>query len=82
MSQIVVAPRHPYSNGLMASTPAASVGQARLRQIPGAMPRLNGMSDGCAFSLRCPYVAEKCRHDPRPRVGGAEARRLPVPHRR
>ncbi len=74
VSQIVGSPRHPYTDGLMASTPVASAGQARLRQIPGAMPRLNRMPEGCAFHPRCPFVQEKCRHDPRPKVGEADAR--------
>ncbi|MCK0168281.1 ABC transporter ATP-binding protein [Jannaschia sp. S6380] len=74
VAQIVGQPRHPYTDGLMASTPAASAGQARLRQIPGAMPRLNRLPDGCAFSPRCPRAEEKCQHDPRPRVGEADAR--------
>ncbi|MGB3554825.1 MAG: ABC transporter ATP-binding protein, partial [Jannaschia sp.] len=56
VSQIVGQPRHPYTDGLMASTPAASAGQRRLRQIPGAMPRLGNLPDGCAFHPRCPRV--------------------------
>ncbi|WGH80200.1 ABC transporter ATP-binding protein [Jannaschia ovalis] len=74
VSQIIAQPRHPYTDGLMASTPAASAGHARLRQIPGAMPRLGRLPDGCAFSPRCPRAEAKCRHDPRPKVGEADAR--------
>ncbi|WP_298437167.1 ABC transporter ATP-binding protein [uncultured Jannaschia sp.] len=74
VSQIIGQPRHPYTDGLMASTPAASAGQARLRQIPGAMPRLNALPDGCAFSPRCPRAQDRCRHDPRPKVGEADGR--------
>ncbi|UWQ22015.1 ABC transporter ATP-binding protein [Jannaschia sp. W003] len=74
VAQIVGSPRHPYTDGLMASTPAASAGQERLRQIPGNMPRLTSLPDGCAFHPRCPRVGEKCRHDPRPEVGKADAR--------
>ena len=74
VAQIVGAPRHPYTDGLMASTPAASAGQDRLRQIPGAMPRLNALPDGCAFHPRCPRAAETCRQDPRPEVGIADDR--------
>ena len=73
-SQIVGAPRHPYTDGLMASTPAASAGQARLRHIPGAMPRLTALPDGCAFHPRCPRATDRCRRDPRPEVGTADAR--------
>ncbi|MEM9796344.1 MAG: ABC transporter ATP-binding protein [Pseudomonadota bacterium] len=74
VAQIVGQPRHPYTDGLMASTPAASAGHARLRQIPGAMPRLTALPDGCAFHPRCPRAADQCRHDPRPEVGKADAR--------
>ncbi|WP_255588438.1 ABC transporter ATP-binding protein [Jannaschia pagri] len=74
VSEIVGRPRHPYTDGLMASTPAASAGQARLRQIPGNMPRLGKLPQGCAFNPRCPRAEAKCRQDPAPRVGDADAR--------
>ncbi|WP_179380948.1 ABC transporter ATP-binding protein [Jannaschia marina] len=74
VSQIVGQPRHPYTDGLMASTPAASAGQARLRQIPGAMPRLGRLPTGCAFHPRCPKAEDKCRVDPGPKVGEADDR--------
>jgi len=74
VSQIVGAPRHPYTDGLMASTPAASAGQARLRQIPGNMPRLGNLPEGCAFHPRCPFAQDKCRHEPGPKVGVADER--------
>ena len=59
--EVLTAPHHPYTAGLMASTPLASQGKARLHQIPGSMPRLHHMPDGCAFHPRCPYVDDKCR---------------------
>ncbi len=74
VSQIVGAPRHPYTDGLMASTPAASSGEARLRQIPGNMPRLGRLPEGCAFNPRCPFVQDRCRVEPGPKVGVADAR--------
>ncbi|UWQ19436.1 ABC transporter ATP-binding protein [Jannaschia sp. M317] len=74
VSQIVGQPRHPYTDGLMASTPAASAGQHRLRQIPGAMPRLGRLPDGCAFHPRCPRAQDRCRQNPGPKVGEADAR--------
>lgn len=61
---VLTRPEHPYTHGLMASTPLASQGQKRLHQIPGAMPRLDHMPDGCAFHPRCPYAQEKCRQSP------------------
>ncbi|GFE66009.1 ABC transporter ATP-binding protein [Litoreibacter roseus] len=71
---VVTEPHHPYTDGLMGSTPIASKGQARLRQIPGNMPRLTAMPNGCAFHPRCTYVQDKCRVDPTPRLGGADPR--------
>ena len=70
---ILASPSHPYTNGLMASTPLASRGKARLHQIPGAMPRLNALPQGCAFHPRCPSAADKCRVNPAPQVAGGHA---------
>ncbi|MDU8944561.1 ABC transporter ATP-binding protein [Ovoidimarina sediminis] len=72
--QVLTAPRHPYTDGLMGSTPLASKGQARLRQIPGAMPRLGSLPPGCAFHPRCPKVQDKCREDPGPTLDTCDGR--------
>ncbi|MDO9636927.1 MAG: ABC transporter ATP-binding protein [Pseudotabrizicola sp.] len=63
---VIKAPRHPYADGLMGAMPSLAVGQRRLRQIPGSMPRPSNIPPGCAFSPRCPRAAEKCRKDPPP----------------
>ncbi len=70
---VITDPSHPYTHGLMASTPLASRGKARLHQIPGAMPRLDAIPEGCAFNPRCPHARDKCRHDPRPEMGASNA---------
>lgn len=64
--EVLTTPRHPYTHGLMGSTPLASAGRARLHQIPGAMPRLDSLPDGCAFHPRCPHAQAKCKADPAP----------------
>ena len=64
--EVLTRPEHPYTNGLMGSTPLASKGLDRLNQIPGAMPRLLALPDGCAFNPRCNRVQPKCRQDPPP----------------
>ncbi len=74
-------PRHPYTEGLMGATPAASAGRARLHQIPGAMPRLGALPEGCAFHPRCPRAAARCRAEPGPTLaadGGRAACWFPV----
>ena len=80
---VMTAPRHPYTEGLMGATPAASAGRARLWQIPGSMPRAGNLPEGCAFHPRCARAQEICRRDPRPVVGEADARAacwFPVEH--
>ena len=58
--EVIHAPRHPYTVGLMGSIPRISSEQARLVQIDGAMPRLNAIPRGCAFNPRCPRRFERC----------------------
>jgi peptide/nickel transport system ATP-binding protein len=53
--------KHPYSQGLMSAIPTLRQGAGPLRQIPGAMPRLHTMPNGCAFHPRCPPAPERCR---------------------
>lgn len=71
--EVLTAPEHPYTHGLMASTPLASLGQRRLHQIPGSMPRLTQLPEGCAFHPRCPRAQDKCRHAPGPVKGDGRA---------
>jgi peptide/nickel transport system ATP-binding protein len=54
---------HPYTAGLMGSIPTLTQTAARLTQIPGAMPRLNAIPQGCAFNPRCPKVFDRCYID-------------------
>ncbi|MFW2543683.1 ABC transporter ATP-binding protein [Primorskyibacter sp. 2E107] len=70
---VLTRPQHPYTHGLMASTPLASAGKDRLHQIPGAMPRLDSVPDGCAFNPRCPRATDLCRQPPSPRVEDGKA---------
>jgi peptide/nickel transport system ATP-binding protein len=58
--RVIAAPRHPYTIGLMASIPSAVGVGERLRQIPGAMPRLDAIPPGCAFHPRCPSALARC----------------------
>jgi len=66
--EVLSAPMHPYTKGLMASTPLAAKGQRRLNQIPGAMPRLDALPSGCAFHSRCPVATDRCATNPGPRL--------------
>ena len=58
---VIHAPAHPYTTGLMGSIPAMDDDRERLLQIDGAMPRLTAIPPGCAFNPRCPKVFDRCR---------------------
>jgi peptide/nickel transport system ATP-binding protein len=62
VKDVIHAPRHPYTIGLMGSIPRihASATHARLTQIEGAMPRLNAIPPGCPFNPRCPKRIGRC----------------------
>jgi oligopeptide/dipeptide ABC transporter ATP-binding protein len=70
-------PRHPYTSGLMASIPAVPTAQAkagaRLAEIPGTVPALTRLPQGCAFAPRCKLAIDRCRQEYPPLVdfGGA-----------
>ena len=61
VAAVIRRPAHPYAEGLMASIPVLDHRAERLRQIDGAMPRLNEIPSGCAFHPRCPSVFDRCR---------------------
>jgi peptide/nickel transport system ATP-binding protein len=63
-------PRHPYTFGLLNSVPgaqrtgAAEVGpdgKPRLKTIPGLVPNLLHLKQGCRFQDRCSRVIAKCK---------------------
>ncbi len=59
------APLHPYTHGLMASVPRLAVlggGPAaeRLQEIPGMVPALSALPEGCAFAPRCAHADATC----------------------
>ena len=60
---VVANPRHPYTRGLMSSIPRIGDRRDRLRQVEGAMPRLDEFPLGCAFNPRCPETVERCRRE-------------------
>ncbi|MCV2876769.1 ABC transporter ATP-binding protein [Rhodobacteraceae bacterium XHP0102] len=60
VSDVIHRPAHPYTRGLMGSIPSLREERARLVQIPGAMPRLDAISAGCAFHPRCDVATAAC----------------------
>jgi peptide/nickel transport system ATP-binding protein len=74
VGDVIHAPRHPYTVGLMGAIPRIGSRKSRLMQIDGAMPRLNSIPPGCAFNPRCPRRFERCTRE-RPELAPAGASR-------
>lgn len=57
-------PRHPYTQGLLASLPRIDQAPgSKLFSIPGNPPSLIGLPQGCPFVPRCLYATDQCRED-------------------
>jgi peptide/nickel transport system ATP-binding protein len=61
---LISAPLHPYTKGLLGSVPSANRPGTRLTQIPGTMPSLLDPMPGCQFRTRCPRTAPECSNMP------------------
>jgi peptide/nickel transport system ATP-binding protein len=72
--EVIHAPAHPYTIGLMGAIPSMEAERERLLQIDGAMPRLDAIPAGCAFHPRCPHAFGRCRVE-RPELLDAGATR-------
>ncbi len=53
-------PVHPYTRGLLASVTSLRRGGEVLETIPGVVPNLLHLPEGCSFSLRCPVCGGMC----------------------
>jgi oligopeptide/dipeptide ABC transporter ATP-binding protein len=66
VDEVLVTPKHPYTEGLLASIPSKDKRGERLNVIRGTVPNPFNMPKGCNFAPRCPYRFAPCPdHDPR-----------------
>src|SRR5262245_29294356 len=65
ITALVRAPRHPYTQGLLAAVPklgsSLAGAEAKLVEIPGVVPGLKQRIAGCVFASRCALVRDVCR---------------------
>ncbi len=64
VDEVLDAPFHPYTVGLIGSVPSRNRRGAPLRQIPGMTPSLLDLPPGCAFRARCPRAGPRCSEPP------------------
>jgi len=58
---LFAAPRHPYTQALLASTPRIDAGARQQRQVlSGELPSPLAPPPGCAFHKRCPHAVARC----------------------
>jgi len=70
VGELFARPMHPYTLGLMASIPRLDLlrgedraDAGRLQEIPGIVPPLFDLPEGCAFAARCSRASEICRQE-------------------
>ena len=56
-------PTHPYTLGLLGSVPRVETGRERLKNIPGTVPTLYNIPEGCRFAERCERATDRCRRE-------------------
>jgi oligopeptide/dipeptide ABC transporter ATP-binding protein len=75
VDEILLSPKHPYTQGLMNSIPSEAKRGRALHAIKGVVPNPFRMPPGCKFEPRCPYAWERCQEEPGLiRVGSDERR--------
>ncbi|MFB9269284.1 ABC transporter ATP-binding protein [Bradyrhizobium erythrophlei] len=60
VDEALVRPLHPYTSGLLRSLPHLSPRHGRLPSIPGRVPSIAEMPNGCRFRARCAHAAKGC----------------------
>jgi peptide/nickel transport system ATP-binding protein len=60
VKRLFKSPRHPYTQGLLASLPTLDEPRRRMVTIDGTVPHVTAMPPGCRFEPRCRYAVAAC----------------------
>ena len=66
--RVFAAPRHPYTQALLAAFPNIHVDRRTFEVIPGMPPDLRNPPPGCRFAARCGFAMPVCAEDVPPEV--------------
>lgn len=59
--KLIERPEHPYTRALIEALPRLELKRKELASIPGTMPGVADMPEGCAFHTRCAYALAECQ---------------------
>lgn len=82
VNALFASPKHPYTKGLLACLPDsrrhrdASGAPLALRPIPGTVPNVTDLPDGCSFAPRCAFANSACLTNPGPELSMSGEGRL------
>ncbi len=77
--EVFADPRHPYTKALLRAAPNRYKTDGPLPSLPGSVPNLSRLPEGCAFAPRCVLAREKCRTGGSPGMLAVDERN-PPPH--
>lgn len=74
--EIMKNPKHPYTRALLKAIPRIDDSCERLSTIPGSVPSLLDLPEGCSFCGRCEECQEKCSSQEPPLFQLADGHRV------
>lgn len=77
--ELYTAPRHPYTQALLAAVPRITPNKARAAVVTGELPSLIDAVPGCTFHPRCPFAFARCRVE-KPKLRGIAPGHLAACH--
>jgi len=59
-TDVLAAPKHPYTKALLKVVPSKGKTLADLKPIPGSVPNPKDFDEGCRFRFRCEFAKDEC----------------------